>query len=128
MGWTSIDEIPCGMSRGEFLKRELEFQRETSEGTLATRVVDSRTRGANWCAALEVRAPLKKPTITAVVALTRKMGGQFAWKFIGESEGPFYTGFPLRLLDLLTEPPNDTAAAWRAKVRESEAKRKETAT
>ena len=44
-------------------------------------------------------------------------GGSWGYKDMDESVGPYYYDCPLSYLDLATEPLNETAAVWRAKVR-----------
>lgn len=51
-----------------------------------------------------------------VVILDRKKG-EFGWKSMDESMGPYYNNCPAKILDLLTAPTNEYALAWRNRCR-----------
>lgn len=55
--------------------------------------------------------------------LRKDRGYGWGYKGIDETVGPYYFDCPLGMLDRCTAPYNDTATAWRAKVREAHATR-----
>jgi len=71
-------------------------------------------------------------TVTAMVFLIhhcpRDAHYNFGYKDMDESMGPVVTSCPARILDLLTEPPNNWAREWREKCRATIAAREQAKT
>jgi len=104
------------------------FQAE--KGKRSIDIMRDEYRSLKWYDAQQIRdviyaAVSFKETpneITALVVLTHRRNGQFGYKPMDESMGPCESECPARILDRLTNPPNDWARQWRercrAKIRE----------
>lgn len=66
-----------------------------------------------------LKRPPKDAFILCVLMKSdNKNGGGWGYKDISECCGPFYYSCPLSYLELAPQPPDETAATWRAKVRQ----------
>jgi hypothetical protein len=115
MGW-SFHTVDYG--RKAFIE-EMTSKRHFSEGyePLAHRVVGNHI----WQA---VRTPAGRVMISLDL-IAKERGGGWGYKGMSEDWGPYHYDCPLSLLDMCTEPDNENALAWRAKVREWHARKKE---
>ena len=115
MGWTFFNDN--GLSVGEICTREF-----TSTNPAGDRwsVVDQSTRGSVWYAIGRLDRVGQPPVFYGLVWLTSRRGGQFGYKDMDESCGPYYWDCPARLLDQLDKlAPNPPGSAldWRARCR-----------
>lgn len=115
MGWTSFADN--GLSTGEICTREYECD---NPGVVKFSVVDQSTRGSVWYAIGRIDRPNEPPVFYGLVWLTSRRGGQFGYKDMDETCGPYYWDCPARLLDQLDKlapNPGQSAIDWRAKCR-----------
>jgi len=115
MGWTSFADN--GLSTGEICTREF-----TSTNPAGDRwsIVDQSTRGAVWYAIGRLDRVDQPPVFYGLVWLTSRKRGEFSYKDMDESCGPYYWDMPARLLDQLDKlspNPGQSAIDWRAKCR-----------
>ena len=110
MGWT----FPYGASRRDVIE---ELTREQSTPLRVFRTLKKCFRG-NTMYALHESVPVEgPPTRFLVVYLLQRSGGDWGYKDIEESMGPYYYDCPVSYLDAATEPTSDSAREWRAEVR-----------
>lgn len=115
MGWTSFSDN--GLSTGEICTREFT---DTNPAGDRWSVVDQSTRGAVWYAIGRIDRPNESPVFYGLVWLTSRKRGEFSYKDMDESCGPYYWDMPARLLDQLDKlapNPGQSALDWRAKCR-----------
>lgn len=82
-------------------------------------------RGTTWYVAFSfevcrpslVENPLQKCT-TAGIVLTKRYAGEWGYKTLDETAGPYQFDAPLKLLDLLSETDNTHALEWRQACRD----------
>ena len=70
----------------------------------------------------ETYMAVRNPTgyVFGLVVLTRYSKGEFCYKFVDETMGPYQTQCPERILDLLSDPPtNEHAKQWREECRKA---------
>lgn len=113
MGWTF-------MGRPQDVRAEL---RELYQSQF-TQVIDDAVIGRTYYCAVEVNKPGKPREVYAGVALYSLKGGEFGYKEMDESMGPYYFECPIRILDKLTPPTSSYAAEWRNKCRAHHASRR----
>jgi hypothetical protein len=115
MGWTFFHDT--GETIGEICTREFT---DTNPAGARWSVVDQSTRGSVWYAIGRLDRVGQPPVFYGLVWLTSRRGGQFGYKDMDESCGPYYFDMPKRLLDQLDKlAPNapQSAIDWRAKCR-----------
>lgn len=102
MGWSYWnDDRPTGVIVTEMFERDYRY-----------RVVAHS--GKYW--AVEER---ESGDVSAFVVLTKRPRGEFGYKAIHETSGPFECNAPAKILNLLSETDNEYALEWRAKCREN---------
>ena len=101
MGWTSF-QAPAGKRHVEILRAEMPsltwLDWEDVGGTIYAAVTHPKIDG-----------------VFALVVLIERRGGQFAYKDMDESMGPYESECPARILNKLTADANDYAREWRAR-------------
>jgi len=115
MGWTFFHDT--GETVGQICTRE--FQSD-NPGVVKFSVVDQSTRGSVWYAIGRIDRPNEAPVFYGLVWLTSRKQGEFGYKDMDESCGPYYWDMPKRLLDQLDKlAPNPPGCAldWRARCR-----------
>jgi hypothetical protein len=122
MGWDYLTQgLPGNVSANDYLRRC--FSWEKPETGARSEVLDCAMVGSVWYAALrcthDVDGTMRTYT-TALVALTSRRGGQFGYKDMSESMGPYECDCPDRIMALLSPvadlPYASCAADWRASV------------
>jgi len=120
MGW--LTGIPLGpnMSVREELDKLIAVERDgMKQRVLKSALVAMR----EYYAAVELIDADGSRRVFACMFLvhigTGRERGTYGYKDMDESMGPCYDRCPAKILDLLTEPANETAAAWRAACRDS---------
>jgi hypothetical protein len=98
-------------SAGKFLDKELSWE--------GAQVVKSATKGGVYYGAY--RTP--QGQVIAVVAPYSYSKGEFIFKAMDESMGPYQTECPVAILNLLTSITAPHAIRWREKCRENAARR-----
>jgi hypothetical protein len=105
------------------LREIMDAQFTWHDNGMANKVLASVMVGSTYYAAVEVRDKVHATSkVRAVVALTqrkrsRENGLEIGFKAMDESEGPVKSDCPARILDMLTDAPNDYARAWRNRCR-----------
>ena len=115
MGWTFFNDT--GETVGAICTREFTAN---NPGVVQFSIVDQSTRGSVWYAIARVDRPNETPVFYGLVWLTSRRGGQFGYKDMDETCGPYYWDMPARLLDQLDKlAPNPPGSAldWRARCR-----------
>ena len=105
MGWTGIDMY---MATPKDRQRYLDDQFNYKDN----RVIKSTMRGTTYYAV--INSP--KYGNFAVVCLTKYSRGEFAYKDMDETMGPYAYDFPVSWLKLLSPTDNKYANEWRKKV------------
>lgn len=113
MGWLFCYEWKSAKDVRESLNRQRSLPRIAQAATMA---------GKHLWTVYEM------PGGTRFIALDliEKQDGEWGYKDMDESMGPFYFDCPLKLLNLAGEPPNETAARWRDDVRKKAAAKRRT--
>jgi len=129
MGWTSFLDNPS-LKASEILTRELTG---SNENGATWEFIDSATKGRVFFAVCKFSSPGNDPIFYGVVVQFARSKGEFSYKEMAETCGPYYANAPLRLIDLLDKlapiDPLDArqsaqwALKWRLICREN-AKRK----
>jgi len=115
MGWTFFTDT--GETTGAICTREFT---DTNPAGDRWSVVDQSTRGSVWYAIGRLDRVGQPPVFYGLVWLTSRKKGQFGYKDMDESCGPYYWDMPKRLLDQLDQlAPNPPGCAldWRARCR-----------
>jgi hypothetical protein len=121
MGWTFFSDSPRE-TRAQIIEREL-TQPATDTNPNAWGFHSLSERGSTVYA-IAWRQPANQPRIYfGVVVLTSRKRGEFGYKDMDESMGPYYYDMPLRMLDQLEalaplRPDDINAQAWRDRVRQ----------
>ena len=101
MGWTSYYRDD-NESDAEHIQRQVLGSRNE--------IVESATVGTTFYAAVRVK---ETGETFGLVVLQERADGEYAYKAMGEDEGPYYFDCPVRVLDALTPTDNETANGWR---------------
>jgi len=114
MGWTLTQRVPGAQTQREFFQREFGSSLE---------IIEAKSNlGVTYMAARPAAHP---EMVVALVVLTRwrpKDQYNFGYKEMDESMHPYYFDCPAEILDLLTDPINESALEWRKRCRENLAK------
>ena len=124
MGWTGI--FNAIRKANGTIDRKATLEREFSgwtSGDKITRMIKSGMSGSTFYAAMETTTEAGRE-VWALVVLTSLNGGEFCYKEMDETEGPYYYECPKGILDALTPTTNATANEWRQKCREAREKKK----
>lgn len=131
MGWTFFADMP-GLTPAQILIKEASG---TGENGRTWSVLDHATKGNVFYAVIEYKHPGHDPFIYGEIFLFKrsKKTGEFGFKNISETCGPYQDKCPVRLIDMLDklapiDPANNSQSAqwardWRARCR-ANAKRK----
>ena len=125
MGWLSMTAAGMGAHQRPkaYLDAQFSFAPDSAKArSTGLRVLRSSMVGQVYYAAVQNYDVDRVKSVFAVVCLTRwtpkaRDGHIFAYKDMDESCGPNESQCPAQILDLLTEPSNDYARAWRARCR-----------
>jgi len=127
MGWTFIPDYCPFMTRAQMIDMEFTHQPIASNPT-AWGFHSLAERGSTVYAIAWRQAPSEARHYFGCVFLTQRKRGEFGYKEMDESMGPYYFDMPVRMLEALEAlaPTEDTnARAWRDRVRQHHiAKRK----
>ena len=108
MGWTSY-YVGAEKDRQKLMIKELENYGDV-------KVLKSAMRGRVFYGAYT--STNHPEQVRGIVCLTSLRDGDFAYKDMDESTGPYYYDCPKNILDLLTPTENKWALAWREKCRQ----------
>ena len=125
MGWTSFADHTPSESRADIIRREF-TQAATEKNPHAWGFESITERGSTLYAIMHRDTPDKPRQYFGLVVLTERRGGQFSYKDMDESCGPFYCDAPLGMidkLDRLDPAPTASAAKWRQAVRDHHAQK-----
>jgi hypothetical protein len=127
MGWTSFADSPY-LSRTDIIVREFS-QRPTVHNPKAWGFVKAWERGSIVYAVMWHENPEKFEgrLYYGIVFLTQRKRGEFSYKDMDESMGPYAYGAPVAMLDMLDDvapKPPGLAIEWRARCRQAHAMRK----
>jgi hypothetical protein len=111
MGWTSWDNDR--RPTDEIIRGELTWRKHDEATGDKHTIIASALVGTTWYGALEFVPATGDRTVIALVVLTSRRGGGFAYKDMTENGGPYETTCPARILDLLTPPQSENARLWR---------------
>jgi len=124
MGWT----FPIGHTRKQVIDELTKDDQEplAGGGRRLFRCLARTFKGSPWAGVLyavlesETQAPDKAPESKRfiLVAMIRRAGGEWGYKDMDESCGPYHHGCPLKYLDMVPPPGDEFSNAWRARVRE----------
>ncbi len=128
MGWTFFRDHNPNQTRADIIRREFE-QTPSESNPWAYGFEYIAERGATIYAVMWRENPSENVPrhYFGMVFLTQRKRGEFGYKEIEESCGPYEHAAPLRLVDLLDRLAPDAggyAAKWRQSVRDYHAKRK----
>ena len=110
MGWLFFHNV---RSRSELVK----LLRDEANKTPGFEILKSSVTGNHMWSLLQITGKDGKQVRLVTLDLLSKQGDQWGHKALDESVGPYYYDCPLAYLEHLTEPVNENAAVWRAKVR-----------
>jgi hypothetical protein len=124
MGW--LTGIPL---YGSTVREEVDKLLTVEHAGGSQRVLLSALVGMReYYAAVELTRPGQPRQVSAAMWLVEIGRGDarnsWGYKDMDETMDPFYYQCPAKILDLLTEPLNEGAAAWRQKCRDTIARRK----
>jgi hypothetical protein len=144
MGWSIYSKYNSPKNREEERKEIVGLFEPATGAQHSYEVLQASKVGTVWYVAVKVINPSPdtvRPYVRAedgsytfaAVILTSKKNGEWGYKDMTESMGPYYTDAPLKLLDLLSEiDPEDGYGAyalkWREAVRETHAAKAKTKT
>jgi hypothetical protein len=120
MGWLTGIPVPANATVREALDRMLAFDRDG----VRQRVLHSALIGMKeYYAAVERIDHKGQREVWAAVILVEigrgRARGTYGYKDMDETVGPYAARCPARILDLLTDPPNELAAEWRFRCRQA---------
>ncbi len=125
MGWLYMRSIGAHRTPRDYLDAELTHTSPAlTRSVLRSAVVRMRT----YYAALEVKRAGAQREVIGTVCLIRysprdREGYIFGYKDMSEDMGPVEAACPVRILDLLTPTDNENAQQWRARCRNTAARR-----
>ena len=128
MGWTFFADWNKSESRADIIRREFE-QQPTDKNPWAYGFEYITERGATVYAIMWRENPSEGTPrqYFGMVFLTQRKRGEFGYKDVEESCGPYETDAPLKMVDMLDKlapNPGGYAEKWRAAVRERHAKKR----
>lgn len=126
MGWTYFADYNQRETRADIIRRQFE-QAPTEKNPVAYGFEYITERGATVYGIMWRESAGAPRVYFGMVFMTNRSKGEFGYKDVEESCGPYQYGAPLKMinmLDQLAPDPSGYAAGWRAAVRERYAAKK----
>ena len=129
MGWTFFADYNAREKRADIIRRTFEHA-PSEKNPWAYGFEYITERGSTVYAIMWRENPSEgiARQYFGMVFLTQRKRGEFGYKEVEESCGPYETGAPLKMIDMLDKlapSPGGYAEKWRAAVRERHAKKRE---
>lgn len=112
MGWTFMR----GKPRDERIEVERLFT-PADPANVTMDVLQLVKRGSVWYGAIRTTVKGQEPVVWAAIIKTQVYRGDWGYKDMDETCGPYHWDAPLSLLDKLSPTDNAYALEWRAEVR-----------